>query len=65
MERKIGEKFKFNKQTLIVIEKIPCKDCFFFDLNCKACKAFKDDVRSKVGDCTIRNDKKVVIFKKL
>lgn len=58
-DRKIGEKFKFKKQTFEVVEGKYCIDCFFYDKHCYQTQY------KPLGLCSSskRKDKKTVIFK--
>ena len=65
MERKIGERFKYNGVMLEVAESPngnPCGDCFFL---LKENECFES--ANKTGKCseTYRDDKKIIFFKEV
>ena len=60
MERKIGERIDFEGETLEVVEQRGCEGCYFNLTD----DCFKDD--DILGSCcSLRTDRKYVIFKRV
>lgn len=62
MERQIGERFKYGRVTLEVVEAPngkSCRDCYF--LHNKKCFKSMDET----GHCYFRDDERKVYFKKV
>ena len=58
MERKIGDVFTFDGKQFKVIEEADCDECYFQNLNCVS-----SEYVDLLGECTFRDDDKVVCFK--
>ena len=62
MERKIGEIFEFDGETLEVVERLGCGGCYFNSCDGSSCFAYVN----VSGSCvTSKPDSKSVIFKRV